>query len=57
MVPGSAGVTDCTGTFLFFETDTITYGKNTETDTRDIDDDGDGTFDRHIVELRPLVSY
>jgi hypothetical protein len=48
-------VTDGTGVLLFFEKDAIAYGKDTQTETRDIDDDGDGVFDRHVETVQPLL--
>jgi len=50
-------VTDGTGVLLYFEKDTIAYGKNTQTETRDIDDDGDGVFDRHVETVLPLLQF
>ncbi|HEX4688628.1 MAG TPA: hypothetical protein VH228_17745 [Nocardioides sp.] len=50
-------ITDGTGVLLYFEKDTASYGKNTETRTRDIDDDGDGVFDRHVEEMAPLLVF
>jgi hypothetical protein len=48
-------VTDGTGVLLYFKQDTIAYGKDTHTETRDIDDDGDGVFDRHVETVQPLL--
>jgi hypothetical protein len=50
-------VTDGTGVLLYFENDAIAYGKDTQTETRDIDDDGDGVFDRHVETIQPLPQF
>ena len=50
-------VTDGTGVLLYFEKDAIAYGKDTQTETRDIDDDGDGVFDRHVETIQPLLQF
>ena len=50
-------VTDGTGGLLYFESDAIAYGKDTQTETRDIDDDGDGVFDRHVETIQPLLQF
>jgi hypothetical protein len=50
-------ITDGLGTLLYFEKDTSSYGKNVEYRTRDIDDDGDGVFDRHVEDTQPLLAF
>jgi hypothetical protein len=47
-------LTDGIDTLLFSWTTTTVYGKNTKTDTDDIDDDGVGTIDRRVVTVIPL---
>ena len=46
--------TDTTGALLFSLTETTVYGKNTSTSTDEIDSNGDGTIDRHVVTVSPL---
>ena len=42
---------------LYLEKATIAYGMNIRTETRDIDDDGDGVFDRHLETVEPLLQF